>query len=49
LDRLPFVLFGLTLLRARVQVPRGFFWRGVAAGVSAHLVVTLVAGALAWT
>jgi hypothetical protein len=39
----------LALLRAWLQAPREFFWRGVAVGVAAHLVVTLTAGTLAWT
>jgi hypothetical protein len=42
-------LGGLTLLRAWLQAPRPFFWRGIAVGIAAHLVVTLVAGTLART
>ena len=37
----------LALMRAYHQVPSAFFWRGVAAGVAAHAVVTITALALA--
>ena len=33
----------LALLRAWHQVPESFFWKGVAAGLAAHAVVTVVA------
>jgi hypothetical protein len=37
----------LSLTRAWYQVHRAFFWRGVAAGVAAHTIVTFTALALA--